>query len=113
MDMPDLDFAVRTGITSARAGLRVNLAQTDTYNGFAFVAGGAVQKDVFTAAEGLTAGLTPAIEGTSQKSFTYGDMELTAIVFPEEMSARTGLITFDVTSAPTAITVGNVAYQAY
>lgn len=113
MFAPDLDYTVRTGITSARVGFRVNLAQTADYNGFAFVAGGAVQKDVFTAAEGLTTAFAPVIEGTSQKSFTYAEMDLTAIVFPEEMSARTGLITFDVTSTPTAITVGNLAYQAY
>lgn len=111
--VPELDFAVRTGITSVRVGLRVNLAQTDSYNGFAFIVSGAVQKDVFTAIEGLTATFAPAIEGTSQKSFTYAEMNLNAVVFPENMAARTGLITFDVTSTPTAITVANVAYQAY
>ena len=113
MLIPDLDYAVRTGITSARVGFRVNLAQTAEYNGFAFVAGGSVQKDVFTASSGLTAAFAPAIEGTSQKSFTYGDVDLTAIVFPEEMPARTGLITLEVASSPDALTASNVAYQAY
>ena len=113
MLIPDLDYAVRTGITSARVGFRVDLAQTAEYNGFAFVAGGSVQKDVFTASSGLTAAFAPAIEGTSQKSFTYADMNLTAIVFPEEMPARTGLITLDVASSPDALTASNVAYQAY
>ena len=113
MLIPDLDYAVRTGITSARVGFRVNLAQTAEYNGFAFVAGGSVQKDVFTASSGLTAAFAPAIEGTSQKSFTYADMDLTAIVFPEEMPARTGLITLEVASSPDALAASNVAYQAY
>ena len=113
MSAPELDYAVRTGITSARVGFRVNLAQTADYNGFAFVAAGAVQKDVFTASSGLTAAFAPAIEGTSQKSFTYADMSLTAIVFPEEMPARTGLITLEVASSPDALTASNVAYQAY
>lgn len=113
MLIPDLDYAVRTGITSARVGFRVNLAQTAEYNGFAFVAGGSVQKDVFTASSGLTAAFAPAIEGTSQKSFTYGDVDLTAIVFPEEMPARTGLITLEVASSPDALTASNVVYQAY
>lgn len=113
MLIPDLDYAVRTGITSARVGFRVNLAQTAEYNGFAFVAGGSVQKDVFTASSGLTAAFAPAIEGTSQKSFTYADMGLTAIVFPEEMPARTGLITLEVASSPDALTASNVVYQAY
>ena len=113
MSAPELDYAVRTGITSARVGFRVNLAQTADYNGFAFVAAGAVQKDVFTASSGLTAAFAPAIEGTSQKSFTYADMDLTAIVFPEEMPARTGLITLEVASSPDALAASNVAYQAY
>ena len=113
MNMCELDYAVRKGITTVRAGFRVNLAQTAQYNGFAFVVGGSVQKDVFTASEGLTAALVPSIEGTSVKTFTYAEMDLTAVVFPEEMAARTGLVSFEVTSAPTAITVGNVAYQAY
>ena len=113
MSAPELDYAVRTGITSARVGFRVNLAQTADYNGFAFVAAGAVQKDVFTASSGLTATFAPAIEGTSQKSFTYADMSLTAIVFPEEMPARTGLITLEVASSPDALAASNVAYQAY
>ena len=113
MLIPDLDYAVRTGITSARVGFRVDLAQTAEYNGFAFVAGGSVQKDVFTASSGLTAAFAPAIEGTSQKSFTYADMDLTAIVFPEEMPERTGLITLEVASSPDALTASNVAYQAY
>ena len=113
MSAPELDYAVRTGITSARVGFRVNLAQTAEYNGFAFVAGGSVQKDVFTASSGLTATFAPAIEGTSQKSFTYADMDLTAIVFPEEMPARTGLITLEVASSPDALTASNVAYHAY
>ena len=113
MATPDLDFAVRTGINSARIGCRVNLEPTATYNGFAFVVSAAVQNDVFHAAEGKVAAFVPAIAGTTTKDFTYAEQALTAIVFPEEMTPRSGLFSLEVTTAVDAVNVANPQFQPY
>lgn len=113
MIIPNLDFAVRTGINSARVGFRANLEQTAEYNGFAFIAGASVQNDVFHASAGQTAAFVPAIAGTTTKDFTYAEIPMTAIVFPEEMTPRSGLFSFEVTTAVDAVNVANPQFQPY